>query len=532
MHFLKILLLLGTVMCLFVMLNKDEVNAGSTAPTAQNDDKAKNDDKKDAPIERAIQHLGGSSAMINKFLDTPGQRQLLQACPQTYREERAKRPMCEDEYLRGKMDAQAFQQNPTLAVSGNCGCAVKEDGSLTCWKDNRSCNKNFVPSDFKTQENGSVSVSVRSVAMGDGCTCVVQDEDGMVRCWRDCCASEYTGTCKVPQNLGSLNSLSMYGENACALRKDGKLACWNFRGGRGINYVDTGVGSIIDFLAPPSDLGKVLSVVVGYACICAVLESNNLRCWGLSCTKKMEGIRSVSMAHYSYCAVQTDGRVSCWPEEGHSALSHLGALPDNLGTVRSVSVVSDSLACAVRDKDGKILCWGENAGASEISNLLMDWGPIRSVEGGCAVLKNSGVLNCRSSHPLPSDSAGVVVLNSAPTVPCGMDDCKTEIRNIVQAKVPRSKRFAFLGKRNKTSKEMAVEIIGNAKCKDVIPKLNLNKWADREFLQEDIEFALGKDYSSISKTSKGKAKEVVDAIRQQPKNVSTTEVRSNLNEVD
>ncbi len=119
--------------------------------------------------------------------------------------------------------------------------------------------------------------------------------------------------------------------NACALRSNGDIVCWN-----GINAPNT------------------LSALTGNA----------------SAVSVGGGLIGYNYQTYFACAVTKAGAVWCWGNDNSSGQIGIGTtavatVPDPVSTlssgVRSVSAGMNNSACAVAT-DGNVWCWGSNAG--------------------------------------------------------------------------------------------------------------------------------------------------------------------------
>lgn len=198
--------------------------------------------------------------------------------------------------------------------------------------------------------------------------------------------------------------------HTCAVLKSGDLKCWG-SGDQGL----TGLGTSLTFGDKANDMGdalpivklgkgaKVLHISAGTTFTCALLSSNEIKCWGrndagqlgigdnfprgmnplhmgdylppvnLGTTKKIEQL--VTGARHS-CVLFEGGAIKCW---GLNSAGHLGIgtninrgliptdmgenLPEvNLGSEGVVNQIAAGFdhTCALFDS-GKIKCWGFNS---------------------------------------------------------------------------------------------------------------------------------------------------------------------------
>ena len=229
-------------------------------------------------------------------------------------------------------------------------CAVLDDGSLRCWGWNNygqlgigSTTQQTTP---QTVDLGTGRTAV-SVSLGTSHTCAVLD-DGTLKCWGYNVFGQLglgsTTNQNTPQTvtLGTGRtavSVSLGQYHTCAVLDDGSLKCWgqNSQG-------QLGIGSTTSQTTPQTvDLGTgrtAVSVSLGYGHTCAVLDDGSLKCWGQNYYGQL-GIGSttqqttpqtvdlgtgrtavsVSLGGAHTCAVLDDGTLKCW---GHNSQSQLG----------------------------------------------------------------------------------------------------------------------------------------------------------------------------------------------------------------
>lgn len=285
---------------------------------------------------------------------------------------------------------------PYVAVSaGNAeSCGVRTDGQLRCWGGTLA----------DTMPAGN---AFRDISIGDGRACAIQ-ADGALRCWA---APGFPGLGATPS--GSFQQVAMGYNHACALRSDGGITCWggNANGqaaapstgtfvavaaGRNFSCALRSDGTIacwgdnaLGQLAAPA--GKFTALALGRAHGCARDEEGAPRCWGDpgpgkgSVPEPKYGYLSVSAGSGFGCANDADGYIDCAGMTGSltppsrryrmlsfgdtracaiamdNTLACWGAPlpPPPVGTFRSVAVGA-SHACAIREEDRTIACWGDD----------------------------------------------------------------------------------------------------------------------------------------------------------------------------
>jgi len=100
-----------------------------------------------------------------------------------------------------------------LGVAGHA-CAVRPDGSLTCW----DCSPNVGQCDAPT------SGTFTKVVSGEYHSCALRD-DGQVLCWGCDTAQTDYGQCDAPWNL-TFQDIGAGYHHTCGIKTDQKMVCW------------------------------------------------------------------------------------------------------------------------------------------------------------------------------------------------------------------------------------------------------------------------------------------------------------------
>jgi MBG domain/Regulator of chromosome condensation (RCC1) repeat len=259
-------------------------------------------------------------------------------------------------------------------------CALKTDGSVTCWGDN-STGQTAVPPGL---------VGVAAVSAGSRHTCALRT-DGTVNCWG------FEREAAVPAGLASVAAISADFRHSCALKTDGSVTCWgsNFRG-------ETTV---------PAGLAGVAAISVGAFHTCALKTDGSVSCWGDDpgaanvVPTGLAGVAAVSAGGHHTCALKTDGAVICWGDNGSGQTS----VPAGLTGVAAVSA-GGAHTCALKT-DASVSCWGDDAfGQTTVPAGLAG---VVAVTAGflhtCA-LKTDGSVSCWGDNRLGQT-----------TIPVGLD---------------------------------------------------------------------------------------------------------------
>jgi alpha-tubulin suppressor-like RCC1 family protein len=268
--------------------------------------------------------------------------------------------------------------------------------------------------------------TARAISAGSGHTCALLDTY-QVTCWGyglygqlgngsmanvgDAPGEMGANLHVVDLGLGrTARSISAGGFHTCAVLDTNQVRCWGDAG-----YAQLGVGSperrgdeageMGDFL-PVVNLGSgrsARSVSAGGFHTCAVLDTNQVKCWGFGSDGQLgqgsiawlgddpgemgdalvpvnmgsgRSVRAVSAGEFHSCAVLDNGQVKCWgygvggqlgsgsTDNLGDVLSELGDLlpPVDLGSGRTAVGVhaGRSQSCVLLD-NGQVKCWGINA---------------------------------------------------------------------------------------------------------------------------------------------------------------------------
>jgi hypothetical protein len=193
-------------------------------------------------------------------------------------------------------------------------CALLDDNSLKCWGGNSegqlglgdTTNRGDRSGDYGMAGLATVDVGARAISQlvaGGGTTCVLFDT-GAVACW----GLNYYGQLGIgttdnrgdnPNEMGTYLQLVDLGSghtaksiraveyNTCAILDDDTVKCWGSNQVGQLGYGDTtqrgdGTNEMGDYLATVN-LGDDLTakqISLGNGFTCAILNTNNLKCWG------------------------------------------------------------------------------------------------------------------------------------------------------------------------------------------------------------------------------------------------------------
>ncbi|TDP63586.1 Regulator of Chromosome Condensation (RCC1) repeat protein [Bradymonas sediminis] len=198
-----------------------------------------------------------------------------------------------------------------------------------------------------------IGVRVESVSVGFNHACAIREEDSRVICWGN---NDYGQRDEIPTET-RFKSISAGDSHTCGIDEEGYVHCWgDLLGGE---YSGEPTGNRYEI--PPSD--KFRAVSVGFSYACGILEADaKVKCWGVpqggsNMSPPEIAATSLSVGRYHACATPTadDQGVVCWGDGGDDLVLNSPAG----GEFRSVSV-GFNLACAIREFDNKVSCWGSD----------------------------------------------------------------------------------------------------------------------------------------------------------------------------
>jgi alpha-tubulin suppressor-like RCC1 family protein len=323
----------------------------------------------------------------------------------------------------GKVEtATGFEPAPKQMPRGGHSCALKSNGSIACWGDNRfgqlgdgsgqlidGVNFNSIPSPIAVLgQTDAVAISAGGIH-----TCALKS-NGSLACWGSDANGELgDGNSGSPQNSlvavvapsGSsgllTDTVQITGgiNHTCALKNDGLVLCWGYNqwGQLGNPAVPAGAVTAGTQTSPTPTavvgLGTgTKQIIAGLQHTCALKNDGKILCWGdnqygqLGNANGTGGLQAnptptvvvdlgtdtkqITAGNYHTCALKNDGKVLCWGynqdgELGNPAVALGGqANPTptavvDLGTDTKQITAGAAHTCALKN-DGKVLCWGFN----------------------------------------------------------------------------------------------------------------------------------------------------------------------------
>ena len=284
-----------------------------------------------------------------------------------------------------------------IATGAEHSCALREDGAISCWGNNRNGQLgNGQSADDLTNNSANSSVPVEVVGITDA-TAIVAGTDhscalregGTISCWgRNSHGQLGNGTennSSLPvgvEGITDVTAIATGGDHSCALREDGSVSCWGTN-----RYGQLGNGTENSSSVPVEVEGitDATSIAAGENHSCALHQNGTMSCWGTnrygqlgngqsgenansSVPVRVAGITDATAiaASSGSCALREDGTISCWSasEFGAQDGEQIEEDTDSSEIVQVAGITdatavttSNSHSCALR-QDGRIFCWG------------------------------------------------------------------------------------------------------------------------------------------------------------------------------
>jgi alpha-tubulin suppressor-like RCC1 family protein len=172
-----------------------------------------------------------------------------------------------------------------ITVGDDHGCALLQDGTVTCWGAVLYANEG---TDASTSQPAPLAVQglsdVKTIAAGDGFTCALKN-DGTVWCWGDNGHGELglgtTGkSLSIPAQVPGLSgvaSISAGDSYACAVLASQTAVCW---GDNEDGNLGNGTTALSAAPVPVMGLTNVTGIAAGSTHTCAQVADGSFYCWG------------------------------------------------------------------------------------------------------------------------------------------------------------------------------------------------------------------------------------------------------------
>jgi len=271
-----------------------------------------------------------------------------------------------------------------MATGADHACGIKTDATLWCWGDsgNGQAGVGFSGSITTPAQVGSSTWA--EVTSSTFHTCGIQT-DATLWCWGANWNGQigngtFTDQGTPSQVAGSWTYVSTGGSTTCAVKTDGTLWCW------GSDWWLQGGSGVTQSVVTPTQVGSGTTwvrVASSFYATCATKTNGTLWCWGTdalastgqntatwtaNATPTQVGAGTtwalVSGGALHFCALRTDGSLSCWGARGVGSTgqgntSMLTYAQVGSGTNWSSASVGAEFSCGSKS-DSTLWCWGND----------------------------------------------------------------------------------------------------------------------------------------------------------------------------
>ncbi len=278
-----------------------------------------------------------------------------------------------------------------LAAGDFHACALHEDGTITCWGDNRYNQLGGESVGALSATPIAVSGLEGAIAITAGArhSCALRTA-GTVVCWGESAYDQLGGesegsssaTPVAVTGLAQVTAIVAGGSHTCALLEGGTVACWGYNEFGQLGGASEGFTSLTPIEVDGLSDATALAADGGHTC--ALRAGGTVVCWGNNEHNQLGGptedytsVTPVAVSGFSdataiatgerhTCALRADGTIACWGYNSHGQLGQL-AVGDSSFTPIAVSGLSGATAisahfwhtCVLID-GGSVICWGYN----------------------------------------------------------------------------------------------------------------------------------------------------------------------------
>ncbi|MCB1174040.1 MAG: hypothetical protein KDK39_10760 [Leptospiraceae bacterium] len=301
-----------------------------------------------------------------------------------------------------------------LEIGSEHTCAVLSAGNVRCWGNGTYgrlgyANTSHIGDDETPASVGDVTVggTVTQISAGGTQTCVLLNT-GNVRCWGEGTTGRLgyantnaIGDDETPASANDVNvggivtQITAGGFHTCALLNTGNVRCWGDGTSGYLGYANTNTigDDEFPFSAGDVNMGDVVTqIAAGGYHTCALLNTGNVRCWGLGSSGRLGyantndigddespvsvgdvnvggTVTQIAVGGGHTCALLNTGNVRCWGAGadgrlGYANLNNIGddETPASAGDVNVGGTVTQIAAagshtCALLNT-GNVRCWG------------------------------------------------------------------------------------------------------------------------------------------------------------------------------
>lgn len=287
----------------------------------------------------------------------------------------------------------------SIAVGGRFGCALLADTSLQCWGDNDigqlgdgTITSRDTPAPVLGVGGTGNLGGVVAIATSWSHACAVK-ADGSVTCWGangsgqlGNGSSGWEPSNQVPMEVPSVSGaadVAVTSRSSCALKTDGHVWCWGNN-----RYGQLGDGTFADSFVPVQvrNLAGVVALSGGAHYVCALRSGGAVSCWGDAKSGQLgdgtwsdseptpqpvsglDDAVAIAAGSSHSCALRASGAAVCWGQQGLGG-GRLGngivtyrVLPTAVpGVTAATSVTTGTKHVCSVGTGGQLTCWGSNS---------------------------------------------------------------------------------------------------------------------------------------------------------------------------
>ncbi len=286
-----------------------------------------------------------------------------------------------------------------IGIGNNHACAALTTGGVRCWgrNDAGQLGDGTTETHFAPVQVVGINERISALALGTYYGCALTEQGG-VKCWgRNAEGQLGNGTTldqHTPTDVSGLNerviAITTGESHACALFEAGNVKCWGNPEFTGAGEITIGIWQTL----PRNVIGlpaRVTAVDANWAHTCALLETENVYCWGQNFAGQLGnnstvtqwtptvvpgayrfGHTSIATGPMHTCAITSNGSVFCWGDDRYGQLGSGRFLRRNTASAVSLDETSRTIdlginhSCAVTTQ-GAVKCWGSN-GSQRLSS--------------------------------------------------------------------------------------------------------------------------------------------------------------------
>ncbi|MCZ7530403.1 MAG: hypothetical protein M5U31_08675 [Acidimicrobiia bacterium] len=236
--------------------------------------------------------------------------------------------------------------------SGDSGCFLIDDGSVSCWRDAAGymLEQGLVDPQEAFPVPGITNATAVSVGIIHSCALL---EDGSVSCWGD--------VPRLVDGIGDATAVSAGLSHSCALLEGGTVSCW---GKNDVGQLGNGTTQDSDEPVSVQGISHATAISVDGDFSCAIVEGGAVYCWGTNEYGELRGRYEVD----AQTLIDDPTQIDRGPE--------FSAVPVRVEGIGEASAINtDASTACVLSSDGTVYCWGYTDGiGSSQSDLPIDTG--------------------------------------------------------------------------------------------------------------------------------------------------------------